>query len=197
MAAGGITITCSGGITIICSAAGNQFLILASDGLLERLSPAEVCATASAVAGGRPSPLEPRQQPAAIPLGPVGIPAAVPPAAAQPATDQQQLARSKPCRPKPGLVACEDCCGAAQRRAPPTAQQVAETLQQAAYERTALDNIAVVVIPLRRCMLRTSALWLHYHPTPKDQQSPVQLAPYIHEPADNRNLDTVALEQAR
>jgi hypothetical protein len=153
-----------------CSAAGDQFLILASDGLLEKLSPTEMCATAAAVAGGRPLPLEPRQQPAAIPLGPADTPAAVPPAAAQPATDQQQhqqqqqLAWSRPCRPKPGLVACEDCCGAAQRRAPATAQQVAETLQQAAYERTALDNIAVLVIPLRRCMLRESAFLLRWLP---------------------------------
>ena len=146
-------------------AAGDQFLILASDGLLEKLNPAEVCATAAAVAGGRLPPLEPQQQPAAIPLGPADTPAAAPPAAAQPAKVQQQLARSQPCRPKPGLVACEDCCGAAQRRAPATSQQVAETLQQAAYERTALDNIAVLVIPLHRCKssrrqgMKTAVLW--------------------------------------
>jgi Protein phosphatase 2C len=137
-------------VLLMC-ASGDRFLILASDGLLEKLSPAEVCATAAAVADSRPLPFKPQQQPAAIPLGPVNIKAAAPASAALPVDDQQQLARSTPCRPKQGLVACEDCCGAEQQRAPRKAQQIAETLQQTAYDRTALDNIVVLVIPLQRC----------------------------------------------
>jgi hypothetical protein len=142
--------------------AGDRHLVLASDGLLEKLSPAEICAVVTAVADGRPLPVEPQHQPEAIPLGPVDIPAAAPAAAgALPPGDQQQLTPSAPCRPKPGVVACEDCCGAEQRRAPRTAQQIAETLQQTAYDRTALDNIAIVVIPLQECVMQRGPLSVH------------------------------------
>lgn len=106
-----------------------------------------------ALADGKPPPLEPPQQPAAIPLGPVDVPAAAaatPPPPSSPTQQQLTRSRPKPCPPKPGVVACVDCCGAQHLRAPRTAQLLAEALQQAAYDRTALDNIAVVVIPLQR-----------------------------------------------
>ena len=60
---------------------GNEFLILASDGLLPPLSPGEVCAIAAALAAGEPLPPLPATPAAAIPLGPVSAdiaPTAVP-----------------------------------------------------------------------------------------------------------------------
>lgn len=125
---------------------------MASDGLLEKLTPAEVCATAAAVADGLPPPLRSPQLPAAIPMGPVDVPAAAV-STHMPSSAALQLAQQQPpCAAKPGVIACEDCCGLPQRRAPRKAQLIAETLQQAAFNRTALDNIAVVVIPLQRCV---------------------------------------------
>jgi len=136
--------------------AGDQFLILASDGLLEKLSPDEVCATAAALAAGRPPPAQPAQAPAAIALGPMDGDAAVPPPQPPPpaAVGESPLGG---CRPRSGIVACVDCCpgrqtgGAAPQRPASLAQAVAHALQEAAYARTALDNIVVLVIPLQRC----------------------------------------------
>ncbi len=50
--------------------AGDAFLILASDGLLQAADPDEVCGLADALALGAPLPKPAASAPVAIPLGP-------------------------------------------------------------------------------------------------------------------------------
>ena len=144
----------------VTHAAGDRFLILASDGLLERLSPGEVCAIAAAVAAGQPHHIK-YPKPAAIALGPSdgdGSSAAgrLPPSQPQPPASAMQQADGARCSARPGIVACSDCCSEQEsdlRLRPHLPQAIAVALQEAAYNCTALDNIAVIVIPLKRCDL--------------------------------------------
>lgn len=77
--------------------ADDEFLILASDGLLEKMSPERICSVASAAAAGDEAAHQAAQQPLTIALGPAGGGA-----------DPPHPVIVMPC-PAP-LPGCVDCC---------------------------------------------------------------------------------------
>ena len=87
--------------------AGDDCLILASDGLLERLSASEVCEIAAAVAEGRPPPPQPLQPPT-IALGSVPLPAESPPP--PPPSGFSRAAAASGGQESCKGDACVDCC---------------------------------------------------------------------------------------
>lgn len=148
----------------------DAFLVLASDGLFEVMTPADVCTHAWAHWVGAPAALVPPAAPAAPPVAlggsaGEGMQQPLQPSPPTGSAAAQQAARAgKP----PGLERCCDCgslpagassassgggaapqcVGAAEPRPLPLAQALASRLVEEAYNLGSMDNLAVAVLCL-------------------------------------------------